>query len=74
LQGSGQRPGCVCQQRLHHQDRHPREGGDPVRCGLSIPSPMSLEYWIPAFAGMTTECVFAFSRHVLPEVASSFAP
>jgi len=24
-------------------NRHPRAGGDLVRCGLSIPSPLSLE-------------------------------
>jgi len=35
---------------------------NPVRRGLSIQSLLSLEYWIPAFAGMTSECDFAISR------------
>jgi hypothetical protein len=30
---------------------------------------MSLEYWIPAFAGMTTEYGFAFSRRIRPRFA-----
>ena len=53
---------------FNHQERHPRESGDPVRRGLSIQSLMSLEYWIPAFAGMTTGCDFAISRRIAPEV------
>jgi hypothetical protein len=31
---------------LHILGRHPREGGDPVRRGLSALSRASLEYWI----------------------------
>jgi hypothetical protein len=45
-------------------------GGDPVRRGFSVQSLTSLEYLIPAFAGMTTECGFAISRHELPELCS----
>jgi len=33
--------------------------GMTVRCGLSIQTLLSLEYWIPAFAGMTIELVEA---------------
>ena len=46
----------------------PAKAGDPVRRGSSAQSLTSLEYWIPAFAGMTTECAFAISRPVSPEV------
>ena len=46
-----------------------REGGYPVRRGFSVLSSASLEYWIAAFAAMTTECVFAFSRRDAPEVS-----
>jgi len=35
------------------QTCHPREGGDQVRRGPSVKSLPPLEYWIPAFAGMT---------------------
>jgi hypothetical protein len=30
----------------HKTDRHPREGGDPVRRGFSVQSLLSLGYWI----------------------------
>ena len=46
----------------------------PVHRGLSVQSLASLEYWIPAFAGMTTECDFTFSRRVAPEVCIPFVP
>jgi len=31
----------------------PAKAGDPVRGGLSAQVQVSLEYWIPAFAGTT---------------------
>jgi hypothetical protein len=60
-------------QRNTHNCR-PREGGEPVRRGLSlsVQSLPSLEYWIPAFAGMTTEHDATISRHDLPELCYEF--
>jgi len=55
----------------------PRESGDPVRCGLSIQSLASLEYWVPAFAGTTVGVCrhnSAISPHVLREVCHQRAP
>ncbi len=58
-----------------------RPGGViPRACGVSstlrfsIQSLRPLEYWIPASAGMTTECDFAISRHVLSEVCIFVCP
>jgi len=57
-----------------HNDRHTREGGYPVRCGLSIQSLLSLEYWIVRPSAqlrtrrtMTAKHDFAFSRRIAPE-------
>src|SRR4249919_4012039 len=47
---------------------HRLEGGDPVRRGFSVQPLRPLEYWIPAFAGMTTECDFAISRRIASEL------
>ena len=58
----------------HKPNCRPRESGDPVRRGFSVQSLPSLEYWIPAFAGMTAEYDFAFSRHVCPRLAQNLPP
>jgi hypothetical protein len=54
---------------------YPTKAGYPVRRGLSIQSPPSLEYWIVRPSAqlrtrrtMTTEYASAFSRHIAPEV------
>ena len=58
---------------LHTQLSSPAKAGDPVRRGSSVQSPLSLEYWIPACAGMTTENDCAISRHVCPRFKRSLA-
>ena len=64
LSEGGGDPDCRAIQRLSCSAK----AGHPVRRGLSVQSLASLEYWIPAFAGMTTERDFAFSRRDAPEV------
>ena len=50
--GSGGWIGVSCFRDIHpHIARRPREGGDPVRRGLSAQSLLSLEYWIIRFRG-----------------------
>jgi hypothetical protein len=63
------------------KEHHTREGGYPVRRGLSLPSLLSLEYWIVRPSAqlrtrrtMTTKYRFAFSRPIAPEVCMNLSP
>ena len=63
-----------------HNNCHTREGGYPVRRGLSILSLTSLEYWVTRPSAQlrtrrvtTTECVSAFSRRTAPEVCMNLS-
>jgi hypothetical protein len=47
---------------------HPREGGDPIRRGLTVQSLTCRITGPPPSRRTTTEYEAAFSRHVLPEV------
>jgi hypothetical protein len=57
-------------------DGHSRACGDhPVCRGFSIQASMSLEYWVVRSSRvMTIECVFAISRHELPEAFLKLPP
>jgi hypothetical protein len=63
------------------KERHTREGGYPVRRGLSLPSLLSLEYWIVRPSAqlrtrrtMTTKYRFAFWQRIAPEVCMNLSP
>ena len=62
-------------------DCHPREGGDPVRRGVSVQSLPSLEYWVTRPSAQlrtrrvtTMECEAAISRRIAPEVCIFVCP
>src|SRR5438105_9625309 len=65
----------------HMMDRHTREGGYPVRRGLSVQSLLPLEYWIVRPSAqvrtrrtMTTEYDAAVSRRDAPELLMTSPP
>jgi hypothetical protein len=51
----------------------PREGGVSSTPYLFDSITSALEYWMPAFAGMTGRYASAFSQQHPPEFANSFA-
>jgi hypothetical protein len=69
-----------CQSVAADKDRHTREGGYPVRRGLSVQSLLPLEYWVTRPSAQlrtrrvtTTEYASAISRRAAPELCNSFA-
>jgi hypothetical protein len=72
----------VGRRELPCECRHTPRMRDPVRRGLSVLSLAPLEYWIPAFAGMTSEGVarifirrsFAFPRRELDAGVEASGP
>ena len=75
-------PSLRAEQSIRHTtDRHTREGGYPVRRGLSVQSSTSLGYWVTRPSAQlrtrqvtTTECTLAISRRDAPEVCNIIRP